>query len=169
MDSSLLNAVIENLRVAKRVPSSAAALIDATLALLEQQRGPLRFTCRDLAFDMFTNIACYRAMLDYEDSPWSLKELPYGIRHTASVRQKIKNYRDAYRVKLGLTEPSLDMWSTRTIRYLIDYAPTRAELDEAAKYYKTRERVEPKTCEAKRKRNIIDMPATAPLTVSRGV
>jgi hypothetical protein len=169
MDATLLNAAIENLRVAKRVPSSAATLIDVTLKLLVRlstERKPLRFTCRDMAFDMFTNIACYRAMIDNEEH--QDKDLPYGLRDTASVRRKIENYRDAYHVKHGLSEPSLDMWSTRTIRYLIEYAPTRGELDEAADYYKTRERAQPKTWWSpitKNKRIVIELPDSATVSL----
>ena len=176
MDAALLNAAIENLRVAKRVPSSAATLVAATLKLLEQlstscepEREPLRFTCRDMAFDMFTNIACYRAMLDEKWEVGLKKPLPFGLRDPAAVRRKIENYRDAYIVKHGLSEPSLDMWSTRTIRYLIDYMPTRAELDEAAEYYKTRERAQPKTWWSpitKNKRIVIELPDSAVVSLN---
>jgi hypothetical protein len=100
----------------------------------------LRFTRTDRSFDNLTNIACYAFMKKDEErrATGSRKRdrvIPYGVPFTPTVGFKIENYRNKKTGRGTFGGKKDGSGFTKTIRFLCDFDPTYAELDEAAAWY----------------------------------
>jgi hypothetical protein len=102
----------------------------------------LRFPRTDRVFTNLMNIACYAAMKRDEErraTRSGVKDytIPYGVEDTASIRQKIENFRGRATGRGHYGGRMVDgVWVfTRAIETICEFDPTHEELDEAAAWY----------------------------------
>ncbi len=136
----LLNNGVGAVAVKKRlrVGLSKVALVQA--GLLTPPPRVLRFPRTDRVFTNLMNIACYAFMKKDEErratgSRKRDREIPYGVPFTSTIGFKIENYRNKKTGRGTFGGKKDGSGFTRTIRFLCDFDPTHAELDEAAAWY----------------------------------
>ena len=106
----------------------------------------LRWDRMDTKFSNFENLACYKFVVLDEASKlrrdaWR-HVIPYGVEPRPDILILIERYRWAYtHMERGSGLP-YKQYATPTIRRLIEFGPSHAEMDEAAYYYRDLEHPE---------------------------